>query len=187
MLGYLEAAYEVLKLENKPMHPYDIADRAKSLGILRSSRTKDIGRTMWGTIWTDIKKNGKNSLFIKTGRGKFGLTGWYAKYGISIDSFEGETGTIRKRRISRDGITEIKDDRLLKIIKDELREMKIFLKGSSNGLPGEEKLCFWVWLCYKLELYYEGALIYKHIDTTIRKDLFASIQKIGLACQNKSD
>jgi len=73
------------------------------------------------------------------------------------------------------------------LVKNEVRDIRSFLKGSLNPYPNNEKLGFWVWFCYTLRLYREGGLIYRKIDRdAVASDFYNIVRKIGLACEQKA-
>lgn len=187
MLSYLDAAFEVLKKENRPMHPLEIAEKALTLGLLKGKSSRNIGHTMWGCIWTDINKRGNLSRFIKISPGQFGLIGWAERYGIDATKIKPkvpEKGRVKK---PTSGFSEISDHKVLKMFRDELRDIRTFIKGFGSLHPSYEKLCFWVWFCYHFEFYREGALIFRRIDQNEdKKDLYDLAKKIGLACEGKA-
>lgn len=187
MTRYLDAAFEVLKKENRPMHPHEIAEKAKTFGLLKGKNSRNIGHTMWGCIWTDINKRGTLSRFIKIGRSQFGLIGWAERYCIDVTKIKptvSDRGRIKK---FSSGFTETQDHKVLKKIHDELREIRSFIKGVGSLSPSFEKLCFWVWFCYHFEFYREGALIFRRIDQNeTKKDLYEIVNKIGLACEGRT-
>jgi len=187
MTRYLDAAFEVLKKENRPMHPHEIAEKALTFGLLEGKNSRNIGHTMWGCVWTDINKRGNLSRFIKIGRGQFGLIGWAERYGIVVTKIKPkvpEKGTVKK---PTSGFSDISDHKVLKKFHDEARDIRNFLKGVGSQYPSDEKLFFWVWFCYHFEFYSEAALIFRRIEQNEAKtDLYDTVKKIGLACESKS-
>ncbi|MFQ5834589.1 MAG: winged helix-turn-helix domain-containing protein [bacterium] len=183
---FLDAAYEILKIEGKPMKPEHITLRALDLGLLRT-KGKTPANTMTASLHCDIRDNGSRSRFIKVGPNQFGLIGWAKRYGIDVSQ-------IRPRRVGKvtrvpktEGFSEIADYQLLSLVKNEVRDIRSFLKGSLNPYPNNEKLGFWVWFSYILGLYREGALIYRKIDKdAVSSDFYNIIRKIGLACEQKA-
>ena len=135
-------------------------------------------------LHTDIYKKGANSRFLKIGKAEFGLIGWAERYSIDKTAIRPKKVNRRSSRKQTLGFTEIPDHKLLSMFKNEMREIRIFIRGRSNPLPSADKLCFWVWFCYLFGLYREGALIFRKIDrSAATKDLFGAVEKIGLACE----
>ena len=88
-LSFLKSAEKVLRESGakQPMHYHDITERAISRGWLVSDGATPEA-TMAAQIGTDIKKRadaGKKSIFIKCGRGYFGLTEWVDPIQTDID------------------------------------------------------------------------------------------------------
>lgn len=69
------AAYEVLKLENRPLSIQEITEIAKQRNLFVSTGKTPIA-TMGAQLYTDIKKFGSNSYFIQLAKNKFGLREW---------------------------------------------------------------------------------------------------------------
>lgn len=92
------AAYEVLKLNNKPMNIEEITEFAKKEKLFKSTGKTPMA-TMGAQLYTDIKKLGNNSYFVQLGKNKFGLREW----NISLtknetDRQEGENISSEKKR-----------------------------------------------------------------------------------------
>lgn len=187
MPNYLDAAFEVLRRENRPMHFVEIVKKAVELGILIENKNINFSYQMDCHIRDDINKKGNLSRFIKISPGKFGLIGWAERYGIDVTKITPRVKEKIRVRRSTSGFTEIQDHKVLKKFHDELRDIRNFLKGGGSQYPSDEKLCFWVWFCYHFEFYSEAALIFRRIEQNEAKtDLYDTVKKIGLACESKS-
>ncbi|MCD6093280.1 MAG: winged helix-turn-helix domain-containing protein [Candidatus Omnitrophica bacterium] len=73
--SFKSAAYQVLKLENKPLSIQKITEIAKKRNLLTSTG-KTPEATMGAQLYMDIKKLDDKSLFIQLGKNKFGLREW---------------------------------------------------------------------------------------------------------------
>lgn len=74
-MSYREAALEVLRLERRAMTAREIINAATARGLLTSvGRTPDA--SLAGRIYTDIQRNGKDSLFIQVGPRRYALREW---------------------------------------------------------------------------------------------------------------
>jgi hypothetical protein len=74
-MSYREAAIEVLRKERRPMTAKEIIAVATARGLLTSGgRTPDA--SLAGRLYTDIQRNGNNSLFIQVGPRKYALREW---------------------------------------------------------------------------------------------------------------
>lgn len=78
-MSYREAAIEVLRTERRPMTAKEIVAAATARGLLASSgRTPDA--SLAGRLYTDIQRNGKESLFIQVGPRKYALREWSEQF-----------------------------------------------------------------------------------------------------------
>jgi len=73
--SFKNAAYQVLKLENKPLSIQEITEIAKKKNLFTSSG-KTPEATMGAQLYTDIKKFGNKSTFVQLGKNKFALREW---------------------------------------------------------------------------------------------------------------
>ncbi|MCD6551384.1 HTH domain-containing protein [Thermotoga sp.] len=71
-MTFKEAAYFILKREKRPMTAKEIVEMALKEKLIKTS-SKSPDRDMAIQIYDDIRLNGKNSPFVKVGRGLFGL------------------------------------------------------------------------------------------------------------------
>jgi hypothetical protein len=72
---FFEAAQKVLKEKGMPLKVEEITNLAIERGMINTSG-KTPAATMGARIYIDIKNKGNKSLFVKFGRGKFGLKEW---------------------------------------------------------------------------------------------------------------
>ncbi|MDD3632353.1 MAG: winged helix-turn-helix domain-containing protein [Candidatus Syntrophosphaera sp.] len=73
--SFKDAAYQVLKLENKPLSIQKITEIAMKRNLFTSSG-KTPEATMGAQLYTDIKRLGDQSPFVQLGKNKFGLREW---------------------------------------------------------------------------------------------------------------
>ncbi|MEA1964417.1 MAG: winged helix-turn-helix domain-containing protein [Candidatus Aerophobetes bacterium] len=183
---FLDAAYEILKMVGEPLKSEDITRRALDLGLLKT-KGKTPAYTMAARLHCDVRDNGPRSRFIKVGPNLFGLIGWAKRYGIDVSQIRPKRVGKVTRRPKTKGFSEIADHQLLSLVKNEVRDIRSFIKGSLNPYPNNEKLGFWVWFSYILGFYREGGLIYRKIDKdAVSSDFYNIIRKIGLACEQKA-
>lgn len=74
-LTFKDAAYKVLKAENRPLPIEDITDIALKRGLLRTAG-KTPGATMGAQLYTDIRTLQDKSAFVQLGKNRFGLREW---------------------------------------------------------------------------------------------------------------
>lgn len=79
MNRYIETAHRILSETGKPMSAQEIVDEALRRGFLLTTGNTP-RRTLESTISRDIIQFEGNSLFMRTGRGRFGLRDWQNKY-----------------------------------------------------------------------------------------------------------
>ena len=72
-MTFLEAAWEVLKQADEPLHYREITNRAIARGLV-DTEGKTPARTMNGQLTTSIR--GGDSQFVRVGRGVYGLARW---------------------------------------------------------------------------------------------------------------
>ncbi len=137
-LSFLDAAYEVLKSEGKPMSGEEITQKALERDLIETR-----GKTPWASIraqlYVNIRDRGLNSKFVKVGRNLFGLGKWGGKSGLSIQTHRKKALTTKTYNTS--------DEKLLAVFKDEIRAIRNFIKGSGGANPSPYKSYFWIWFC----------------------------------------
>jgi len=183
--SWCDAAYEILKRENRPMGPTELTRKILAAELVESkSRTPE--STVYCCIMQDIKSKRARSRFMKFGP-KIGLAEWADKYlGVGVQS-ELQVGT-KVRYWERYKFKEIPDKELLSSIRGEINEIRAFIKGESPIEPSQEKLCFWVWFCYQFSLYWEGALVFRKVNPlNVAPPLYQIIKKLGIICENRSE
>jgi len=74
-MSFLEAAYKILKREDKPLAPEEITKIALRDKLIETSGNTP-ERTMGAQIYMEIKRKGKKSRFVKIRKGVFGLMEW---------------------------------------------------------------------------------------------------------------
>lgn len=72
---FLDAAYTVLLENSEPLTAQEIVERAKNRDLLPTTG-KTPTQTMKSKLSTDILRFGKQSLFMRSGKGKFALRQW---------------------------------------------------------------------------------------------------------------
>lgn len=72
--SFKEAAYEILKNEQRPLAPDEIASKALHHKLINTSG-KTPERSMGAQLYVDIRDN-QNSPFVQLGKNRFGLREW---------------------------------------------------------------------------------------------------------------
>jgi len=79
-------------------------------------------------------------------------------------------------------------ERRYKLLEAEVRAIRDFLEGNSAGRPGDERLCYWIYLCLTLELHREGWQLFTHVDPSqIPKSLYERTSRFAQACRMRAE
>lgn len=182
---WCDAAYQILKAENRPLGPTELTEKIMSAQLVKSKSRTPVN-TVYTCIFQDMKEKGTRSRFMKFGR-KFGLAEWADRYLGDYDQSELQVATLT-RFWERYKFKEIPNKELLSSVRSEIREIRAFLRGDPSLEPSQEKLCFWVWFCYQFDLYWEGALVFRRINTLkVPPPLYQIIKKMGIICENRRE
>jgi hypothetical protein len=183
--SWCDAAYQILKKEKRPLGPTELTQK-----IMASCPVKTKSRTPINTVYSrisqDIKTKGPRSRFMKHGT-KFGLIEWAGTLGDL--AYQTELQTDRLAQYWKGyKFKEIPDKQLLSLVRSEIKEIRSFINGQSYDDISQEKLCFWVWFCYQLGLYWEGAFVFRKINVLkVPPPLYQAIKKVGVACENRRE
>lgn len=178
---WADAAYKILLIENKPLGPTDIANLILANNLLES-KNKSPATAVYIAINSDMKRKGSRSKFVKVGQ-KFGLSEKADKYvETSVHSrFRGKTEVEFWRRYH---FKEKSDKELLTSTRQMIQEIHDFLNEGEESAVDHDQLCFWVWFCYNMQLYDQGALVFKRIDSLKASPiLYKLVKRIGNMCQ----
>jgi hypothetical protein len=183
--SWCDAAFQILKAENKPLGPTELTEKIMSRGLVKSKSRTPVS-TVYVCILQDMKSKGAKSRFLKFGR-KFGLAEWADRYLGDYVQSELQI-TTQTRFWERYKFKEIPNKELASSMRGEIREIRAFLKGDPTIEPSQEKLCFWVWFCYQFGLYWEGALVFRRINTLkVSPPLYQIIKRMGIICENRRE
>jgi DNA-directed RNA polymerase delta subunit len=112
-LSFLEAAYKILKRENKPLTSEEITKIALRYKLIETSG-KTPERTMGAQIYMDIKRKGNKSRFVKIEKGIFGLKEW--------KSLPQKEKIIKDSSITKDIIKRLQDTQIKSTTPTEFEE-----------------------------------------------------------------
>jgi len=184
-LSWCDAAYHVLKNEHRPLGPTELAEKIMASRLVKSESRTPIN-TVYSCILQDMQNKGPRSRFMKYGK-KLGLSEWAGT--LEDDTYQTELqATTQTQYWKRYGFKEIPDKQLLSLVRNEIQEIRSFLSGQSDGDISQEKLCFWVWFCYQLGLYWEGAFVFRKINAlNVPPPLYQAVKKVGIACENRRE
>ena len=183
--SWCDAAFQILKAENKTLGPTELTEKIMSRGLVKSKSRTPVS-TVYVCILQDMKSKGAKSRFLKFGR-KFGLAEWADRYLGDYVQSELQV-TTQTRFWERYKFKGIPNKELVSSMRGEIREIRGFLKGDPTIEPSQEKLCFWVWFCYQFDLYWEGALVFRRINTLkVSPPLYQIIKRMGIICENRRE
>ena len=183
--SWCDAAYQILKAENRPLGPTELTNNIMSAGIVKSKSRSPVN-TLYSCIFQDIESKGARSRFMKFDQ-KIGLVEWADRYLGDYVQRKLQVAT-QTRYWERYKFKEISNKELLSSIRTEIHEIRAFIKGEPTVEPSQEKLCFWVWFCYQFGLYWEGALVFRRINTLkVSPPLYQIIKKMGIICESRRD
>jgi hypothetical protein len=184
-LSWCDAAYQVLKNENRPMGPTELGQKIAASRLVKSKSRTPIN-TIYVCIYQDISAKGPRSRFMKFGK-KIGLSEWAGKSEEYTYQTELQT-TTQTKYWKCYAFKEVPDKQLLSLVRSEIQDIRSFLNGQTDGDVSQEKLCFWVWFCYQLGLYWEGSLVFRKINPlNLPPPLYQAVKKVGIACENRRD
>jgi hypothetical protein len=179
--SWTEAAYQVLKTENRPLGPTELAKIILSSGLV-NSKSNSPASTVYVSIISEIKRKGSRCRFVKIGS-KFGLSEQSDKY---LDScIQTDLGrSIQTEFWKRYKFKEVSEKELLKSIREEIQEIQSFLLEETESEVNHDQLCFWVWFCYNMQLFDHGAYVFKRINPLKTNPvLYKLVKKIGNMCE----
>jgi len=183
--SWCDAAYQVLKTINKPLGPTELTERIAKSGLV-TSRSRSPVNTVYSCISQDMKTKGTRSRFMKFGK-KLGLAEWADKY--LDDTIQSELHTDTQARYwGQFKSRVIPEKELVTSVRNEIQEIRSFIRGDIESEPSQEKLCFWVWFCYQFGLFWEGSIVFRKINTlNVAPPLYQIIKKMGVVCENRRE
>jgi hypothetical protein len=178
---WADAAYEVLRTENKALGATEIAISILSKGLV-TSKTKTPPIAVYISLISEMKSKGSRCRFVKVGK-KFGLSEQADKY---LDScVQTDLGrSIQTEFWRRYKFKEVSEKELLKSIREQIQEIQCFLLEETESEVNHDQLCFWVWFCYNMRLFDHGAFVFKRINPLKTNPvLYKLVKKIGNMCE----
>lgn len=86
---------------------------------------------------------------------------------MSADEFKRDWGEIYDQLLAAErakSITHLTDRHLLERVRPLVQRIQDFLQGRSDESPKSEVICDWIFLCYTLELFREGAALWRYVN-----------------------
>ena len=82
--------------------------------------------------------------------------------------------------------TPVNDGYLLERIRPLVQRIQDFLQGRGNESPKSEVICDWIFICYTLELYREGAALWRYVNKDEIDALkYERTAKFSAACRTR--
>lgn len=79
-------------------------------------------------------------------------------------------------------------ERGYRLLDAEVRAIRDFLDGSAAGRPGDERLCYWVYLCLTFKLHEEGWRLFTLIDPSqVPKTLYERTNRFAQTCRIRAE
>lgn len=179
--SWTDAAYKVLKAENRLLGPTELAEIILSAGLI-NSKSKSPASTVYVSIKSEMERKGSRCRFVKVGQ-KFGLSEKAEKY-IDSSIYTGFRANTEVSFWRRYKFKEKSDRELLASIRELIKEIHSFFYEGIDSEVNHDQLCFWVWFCYNMQLYDQGALVFKRINPLKTSPvLYKLVKKIGHMCQ----
>jgi len=178
---FLDAAFEVLEQEGRPLNHHEITRLALDRDLLTTSG-KTPEQTMSARLYGEINAHGDESTFILVEPQTFFFRD--NKLGLSHIPV-GSGKRKKKKRTTRTDGAETKSD-VYRMFDQTLSKIHQFLQGRSNFRPTDEVLCEWVYLCYTVGLYYEGNELFKYVnEQDINAWAYKKAKRYATACRSR--
>lgn len=106
---------------------------------------------------------------------------------MSPDDFRNDWGAIYDRLVAEDRArwtTELNDRQLAERARPLVRRVQDFLQGKATEAPKSEVICDWIYLCYSLDLFREGAALWRYVNQDgIDGWQYKRTEKLAAACR----
>jgi len=108
---------------------------------------------------------------------------------MSADDFRHDWGDTYDQLLAAErarSITPIIDRDLLERIRPLVQRIQDFIQGRGNESPKSEVVCDWIFICYILELYREGAALWRYVNRDEVDALkYERTAKFSAACRTR--
>jgi hypothetical protein len=106
------------------------------------------------------------------------------------DQFRQDWGELYDHLLAEErakAITPVNDRLLADRVRPLVQRLQEFLQGRSSETPNSEVVCDWVFLCYTLELYREGAALWQYVSSDeVDAWHYQRTLKLSTACRAKA-
>ena len=108
---------------------------------------------------------------------------------MSVEEFRHDWGEIHDRLLAAErtrGLTHAPDQYLIDRIRPLVQRNQDFLQGRGSDSPRSEIICDWIFVCYTLELYREGAALWSFVNKGETDAWqYERTAKLGAACRTR--
>ena len=106
---------------------------------------------------------------------------------MSPDDFDKDWGELFDRLTAEERakwISAVTDKQLAERTRAIVQRIHSFLQGSSTEIPKSELICDWIFICYTLELFREGAALWRYVNKDEIDALkYERTAKLSTACR----
>lgn len=106
---------------------------------------------------------------------------------MPTDEFRRIWGNVYDRLIAEErakAITPVNDRYLLERMRPLVQRIQDFLQGRGNESPKSEVVCDWIFICYTLELFREGAALWRYVNKDeVNAWQYERTSKFNAACR----
>jgi hypothetical protein len=106
------------------------------------------------------------------------------------DQFRQDWGEFYEHLLTEErakAITPLNDRLLVNRVHPVVQRIQEFLQGRSSEAPNSEVVCDWIFLCYTLELYREGAALWQYVSSDeVDAWHYQRTLKLSTACRAKA-
>lgn len=108
---------------------------------------------------------------------------------MSADEFRQDWGDIYDQLLAAErakAITPVNDRYLLDRVRPVVQRIQDFLQGHGAESPKSEVVCDWIFTCYNLELYREGATLWRYVNKDeVNAWQYERTAKLSAVCRTK--
>ena len=185
MSTFLDAAYQILSENNRPMFPEEITKQALQREMIITQGATP-SQSMMALLYMDIKKKGTASRFVQTGPSQFALNDQQTPKPVYQSQTRAPKFSSQSMKSKRDSVVD-KSSPAHELLDQEIHSIQAFLNGQSEQPPTSEKICDWVTMCYCLGLYTEGAVLFSFVDMAeVNEWYYERTKKMARLCAMRS-
>jgi hypothetical protein len=108
---------------------------------------------------------------------------------MTVDEFRQDWGDIYDQLLAAErarAVTPLNDRYLLERIRPLFQRIQDFLQGRGNESPKSEVICDWIFICYTLEMFREGAALWRCVNKDeVNAWQYERTAKFSTACRTR--